>query len=112
LIYFISFILFLIANIIFVLISYNDAIRLHEYKGYAFGYMASIFSMSGWYLLIKNSNYNSIYFIDLIWEVSATLFGVFIPFIFFNINFNLMTIVGIFLSIIGLVVIKLSEFYK
>jgi hypothetical protein len=111
-IYLISFILFLIANFIFVKISYDDVLRLHEYKGFLFGYMGSIISMSGWYLLIKNVKYDNIFFVDLIWEIGATLISVVLPLFLFNIQVNTTMWIGIFVCFFGMIIVKIGELYR
>ncbi len=60
-----------------------------------------------WYMVLKKTQGPSqIYLIGVIWDVVITVVYLLIPIAFFNLNFSIKQVIGIFLALTGIFLIK------
>ena len=91
-----------------MLLCYCEYFKTRPVEAYSLAIIASIISTITWLYMIRNytENKNSILYINLFWDVCASLIYIIFPIIFFDIKLDIKTIIGCTLAVLGLVVAK------
>jgi ABC-type transport system involved in cytochrome c biogenesis permease subunit len=97
-----------LAYVVYICLCYCEYFKTRPVEAYSLGVIASIVSTMTWLYMIRHyaENKNSILYINLLWDVAASLVYVILPIIFFDVKLDLRTSVGCILAIIGLVIAK------
>jgi len=98
----------LLAYVIYTCLCYCEYFKTRPVEAYSLGIIASIISTMTWLYMIRHyaENKNSILYINLFWDVGASLIYIILPIIFFDIKLDIKTIIGCVLAVLGLVIAK------
>jgi len=96
----------IVANIMFVTISYNESVRLDAVKSYSIGIIASVIAVVGWLYLIRNTEHKNIFFVNILWDVGVTVLCVILPVLMYNIRLDTKAIVGTIIALVGVAIVK------
>lgn len=97
-----------LAYVIYTCLCYCEYFKTRPVEAYSLGVIASIVSTMTWLYMIRHyaENKNSILYINLLWDVVASLIYVILPIIFFDIKLDAKTAIGCIITIVGLIITK------
>jgi uncharacterized membrane protein len=99
----------LLAYVAYMCLCYCEYFKSRPFEAYLVGILASIVSTISWLYLIRNytENKNNILYINLCWDVCASILYIIIPIMFFDVKLDLKVSIGCVLTVLGLVIIKI-----
>jgi len=99
----------ILAYATYTCLCYCEYFRTRPFEAYSLGIFASMVSTISWLYMIRyfSENKNNILYINLFWDISASILYIIIPIMFFDVRLDLKTSIGCILSIFGLIIIKL-----
>lgn len=105
---FLSFLGISIANWIYADICYSKTYNDKPWTVYGLCMLAAFISTNGWYFLIRNiKTPKELLITNIIWDVGATILCVVFPIMLYNVKFDMKTIIGCMIAILGLLIAKI-----
>lgn len=99
-----------LANAVYVMAAYDPAFKASPAKAYGLPILAAILSTAAWIWLIRTVDSDrQTFFINLTWDVGATLLVVSLPIFMYGFRVDARTVLGCLISIIGLVIAKTGK---
>jgi len=100
----------IIANVLYVYISFDESIRLNAWKIYSIGSFASVVGGISWIYMVRHlSGYKQIFLANFGWDITVTILCTLLPIIMYGIKIDYKTTLGCILAISGIVLIHFGE---
>ena len=99
----------IIANILYVYVSFEDSIRTNAWKVYPLGVFASMLAGVSWIYMIRHLLYKNIFFANFAWDIIVTVLCAILPIFMYGIKLDLKATIGCIIAVIGVVLIHLGE---
>jgi len=99
----------IVANVLYVYISFDESIRLNAWKIYSIGSFASVVAALSWIYMIRHLNHKNIFFANFAWDITVTVLCATLPIFMYGIKLDLKAILGCILAISGVILIHLGE---
>ena len=90
-------------------LSFSDKFVNKPFQMYGIGAGAGVFTMVFWLFLVRTygNNKNTIFFINLCWDVIVCLMFVILPLIFCNVKLDAKSVIGCVIAVTGLIIMKI-----
>lgn len=99
----------IMANILYVYISFDDSIRLNAWKIYSIGIFAGIVATTSWIYMIRHLSNKYIFIANFGWDITVTVLCALLPIFMYGIKLDFKAILGCILAILGVILIHLGE---
>jgi hypothetical protein len=98
----------LIAYIGLTFLSFSDKFVDRPFQWYGIGASAGAFTMIFWLYLVRTygDNKNTVFYINLCWDVAVCLMFVILPIIFCNVKLDVKSVIGCVIAVSGLIIMK------
>ena len=99
----------ILANVIYVYVSFDEAVRNDAWKIYPIGVFGSMIAGASWIYMIRHLEHKHIFFANFAWDVTVTVLCVMLPIFMYNVKLDFRAILGSILAIIGIIIIHFGN---
>lgn len=98
------------ANVLYVFISFNDAIRTDAWRVYPLGIFGGIVGTVSWIYMVRHLAGNKqIFLANFGWDITVTVLCALLPILMYGVKIDLKTLIGCILAISGIVLMHFGE---
>lgn len=99
----------IIANVLYVYISFEDSVRNDFWKIYTYGVFASALAAISWIYLIRHLSHRHIFFANFAWDITVTILCAILPIFMYGVRLDTKAVLGCILATIGIILIHLGD---
>lgn len=99
----------IIANVLYVYVSFDETIRNDAWRIYSIGIFGGIIATASWIYMVRHLSSKYIFLANFGWDITVTVLCALLPIFMYGIKLDLKAILGCILAIAGVVLIHLGE---
>lgn len=99
----------IIANILYVYVSFDESIRFNAWKIYPIGVFAGIIATTSWIYMIRHLPNKHIFIANFGWDITVTVLCALLPIFMYGVKLDIKATMGCILAIVGVILIHLGE---